>query len=373
MVLNFRDKIPSREECGCGLSHENTLDKVVIGNNVLEYLPSLLEDAGIKGCGAIFYDETTFRVAGERVLKLIKGRGFTVSEPTYREAENKSRMLKGASFVVAVGGGTVIDVAKYIAYVNNMPFISIPTTLSHDGIVSPIVSLFHESAYRKSILTRAPVLSLIDLEVISTSPRILILSGVGDILAKTVSLKDWQLGRDEVGEPYCYTSEKYVMNALKTVIDMLKMNVLDLVKLAEALTFSGISMMVAGSSRPASGSEHLYSHYLDRHSPRRAPHGIQCAQGTLLTALYHKLHNPNWWREEEYDWKNLKMYMLCVEMPLNLEKLGIPTRIAIEALVNAVEIRPERITILHKRRPTHKEALELLRETGLVEQADTTL
>lgn len=364
--INIGSTILSREECGCSLPHERTLREVVIGRGIVEDLPRFLEILDVEKPIAVFYDENTFKVAGKKIAKLVDGLGFMVNEPTFREAEEKTIMSKNVRTVIAVGGGTVIDVAKYAAYKHGASFLTVPTTLSHDGIVSPIVSLFSGSG-RKSIVTRAPIFSLIDLDIMSTSPGILFSSGFGDLFAKVVSIKDWQLGRDEAGEEYCYTAEKYAMEAVGIVFNCLKLGkVKDHEKLAEALIYSGISMMIAGSSRPASGSEHLFSHYIDMYSPRRAPHGIQCALGTLPTSLYHEKYNPNWWKNPDYGWRQLKKYMEKVGIPLSLNQLGIPVEIAMKALVFSPDIRREKLTILHKRRPTEEEALQLLKETELV-------
>jgi glycerol dehydrogenase-like iron-containing ADH family enzyme len=77
------------------------------------------------------------------------------------------------------------------------------------------------------------------------------------------------------------------------------------------------------------------------------------------------MHNPNWWENPDYSWRRLKKYMEGAEIPLNLRQLGVPIEIAVRALVYSPDIRRDRITILHKRRPTEEEALQLLRETEL--------
>lgn len=365
-IIDVKNIIPSREECGCSLPHEKTLHEVVIGRGLVDELPRHLDKLNVEKPIAVFYDKITYRVGGEKIVKLVDGLGFEVTEPTFREAEKKTLLTKGVQTVMAVGGGTVIDVAKYVAYKHMASFITVPSALSHDGIVSPIVSLFSEGS-RKSIVTKAPIFSLIDLDIISTAPRILFSSGFGDLLAKIVSIKDWQLGRDEAEEEYCNTAEKYTMRAVEIVLDCLKTGqARDYEKLAEALIYSGISMMLVGSSRPASGSEHLFSHYLDMYSPHRAPHGVQCALGTLPTSLYHEMHNPNWWKNPDYSWRKLKKYMERAEIPLDLRQLGIPVEIAVKALIYSPDIRREKITILHKRRPNEEEALQLLKETELV-------
>ena len=361
-TLRFGDGIPSAEECGCGLDHDRTLQAAVIA--------PLKKSLGLLSSNsyAVFYDEVTFRVAGRFVVDFVDGEGFLVRAPTFSEAEEKAEKVKGFETIIGVGGGSVIDVAKYAAYKTGKTFISIPTAPSHDGIASPTASLF-DKGRRISIKTRAPVLALIDLDIMMDAPRILRASGFGDIIAKIVSIKDWQLGRDEVGEPYCKTAESCTLRAVRLVVEALSKPLSRrerIESLVEALVYSGVAMMVAGSSRPASGSEHLFSHYLDMNLRHRAPHGIQCAIGALVMARYHEIHNPGWWRRPEYGWRNIRRLMIEAGIPVSLAENGIPLEIAARALVEAAEIRPNRYTILHKRRPSLEEAIQLFREVGLL-------
>jgi len=361
-ILKFGAEIPSADECGCGLEHDRTLEAAVLAP--LEEGVEMLREKGLRGPYAVFYDPITYRVAGEKVLRLLGGEGFLVGTPTFNEAEEKAAAVKAFRTIVGVGGGTVIDVA---AYKSGADFISMPTAPSHDGIASPTASLF-DSGRRVSVKTRAPILALIDLDIMARAPGRLKASGFGDIIAKIVSIKDWQLGRDEVGEPYCGTAEKYTLRAVELVVRALKETGDEFERvgmLAEALVYSGVAMMVAGSSRPASGSEHLFSHYLDMRLERRAPHGVQCAIGALAMALYHEKYNPKWWTVPQYRWRGVRELIERAGIPLSLEENEIPVELAAKALAEATEIRPNRYTILHKKRPSLEESLQLLREVGL--------
>ncbi|MCD6312994.1 MAG: iron-containing alcohol dehydrogenase, partial [Thaumarchaeota archaeon] len=124
-------------------------------------------------------------------------------------------------------------------------------------------------------------------------------------------------------------------------------------------------MMVVGTSRPASGSEHLISHYLDMNLKERLPHGIQCALGALPMAAYHELRNPNWWRDERYRLTALRGYFHEVGLPTSLRETRVPIEVMVNAIVEAWRIRPNRYTILHKFKPDRSEALKLLKISGL--------
>ena len=364
-ILRFGDRLPSSEECGCGLEHDRTLKEVIIGplENSLEYVL----ESGAEEPFAVFYDKVTYEVAGRFVQKILNGGGFFVEGPTYEEAEEKFKRVKGLfKTIVGVGGGTVIDVAKYAAFKSGANFISIPTSPSHDGIASPTASLF-SGGKRVSMKARAPIISLIDPSILSTAPRFLRASGFGDLIAKIVSLKDWQLGRDELGEPYCKTAESFVLKSLRLMTEALEtLDAFEKIEyLAEGLVYSGVAMMLVGSSRPASGSEHLISHYLDMNLKRRIPHGIQCALGALPMALYHEKYNDNWWKDE-YDWMRIKILMEKAGIPLTLKDAEIPENLMIQAMVEAWKIRPNRYTILHKRKLDPTEARKLLIDVQLI-------
>jgi len=364
-VLKFGKSLKSGEECGCGFKHDRTLDLVLLGP-ISEAL-GMLEDLRLKPPYAVFYDETTYRVAGRFVKEKLAAKGVLTSSPTFQEAERGLAEARGARTVIGVGGGTVIDLAKYAAYRLEADFISIPTAPSHDGMVSPVVSLFKEGR-RKSILARSPRLAIIDLRILGSAPRQLLISGYGDILAKIISIKDWQLGRDERGEQYCKTAESLVISSLEELIASLRKpspQEETFETLVKALINSGAAMMVVGTSRPASGSEHLISHYLDMNLKERLPHGIQCALGTLLMAAYHELRNPNWWKDERYRLNALRGYFREVGLPTSLREAGVPIGVMVDAVVEAWRIRPKRYTILHKFKPDRSEALKLLRISGL--------
>lgn len=363
--LEFRHTLKSREECGCGYPHDRSLEAVFIGS--LEEVVPRFNDLGLEAPYAIFYDEITYKVAGRRVEELLGAKGFLVTAPTFRNAEELAAKVRGVESIVGVGGGTVIDVAKYAAYKVGASFVSIPTAPSHDGIVSPIVSLFEEYG-RKSILMRSPRLAVIDLEVIKSAPRKLVISGYGDVLAKIVSIKDWQLGREDVGEAYCPTAERLVLESLEILTGSIARSEgpeESLTPLIRALINCGVAMMITGSSRPASGSEHLISHYLDMKLGRKYPHGVQCAIGTLLMAAYHEMRNPNWWTEERYRLKMIREYFRRVGLPLSLDDIGLPRSLIINAIIEAWRIRPDRYTILHKYRPRTEDAKLILKESGL--------
>lgn len=194
--------------------------------------------------------------------------------------------------VVGIGGGKALDFAKYAAYLLRLPYISVPTSMSNDGFCSPSASLT-VNGERKSVKSAIPYGVVVDLDVIGSSPEICLYSGVGDMFSKVSALWDWK-------QAFLKGFERY-----NDFASMLSYNSLDLLylrhssniktqqfqrSLVNSLLYSGIAMEIAGTSRPASGSEHLISHALDQISPRPHMHGLQVGVASYLCAMLQ--NNP---------------------------------------------------------------------------------
>ena len=195
--------------------------------------------------------------------------------------------LPPVNAILGIGGGRALDFAKYAAHLLQIPFISIPTAISNDGFSSPSSSLTVQGK-RKSVKAGSPFGVVIDLDVIRNSPDIFMYAGIGDTLSKITALKDWQLARNKGLARYVDFSAVLAYNSLdilflKHTFDIHSESFQR--SLASSLTMSGLAMEIAGSSRPASGSEHLISHALDAICEKPQMHGIQVGVATYLCAL----------------------------------------------------------------------------------------
>ena len=112
------------------------------------------------------------------------------------------RKVKDAKsdIIIGLGGGRSVDIAKLCAFNLKKPFVSIPTSASHDGIASPFVSVRGEKPH--SLVATAPLGVFVDLDIIKKAPKKLLASGCGDLMAKVTAVHDWGLGRDKIGEYY---------------------------------------------------------------------------------------------------------------------------------------------------------------------------
>jgi glycerol-1-phosphate dehydrogenase [NAD(P)+] len=264
--------------------------------------------------------------------------------------------------IIGLGGGKAIDTGKLIAYKLGVPFLSIPTTASNDGIASPIVSI-----RQPSFMTEAPIAIIADIDIIKKSPKRLLSAGMGDIVSNITAVLDWKLAHKEIGEKYSESSAIFSKTVAKELIDyVLNSNLEEYPKkLVKSLIASGITISIASSSRPASGSEHLFSHALDYLKKEydlkiNSLHGEQCGVGTIMMSYLHELENDRLKGLSE----KIKLSLKKVNAPTTAKELGVDEDLIIEALTIAHKIR-NRYTILRHGIGREK-AKEIAEKTGVI-------
>jgi glycerol-1-phosphate dehydrogenase [NAD(P)+] len=334
--------------------------KVLIGDGVIKKLGEFLsESAGDRKVVISSGSNVTSKVR-EEVDSAI-GREPIWVEVTAADMENVDRVMStatGCGCIVGVGGGKSVDVGKLAAFRMHLPFYSVPTSASHDGMSSPFASLRGlDRPY--SVMAKPPVGILADIDVISSAPRRLLASGCGDLVSKLTAVKDWQLANRVTGEYYGSYSASLALMSANVVLEhprqvgrFDKDSVRDLV---EALISTGVAAGIAGSSRPCSGSEHLFSHYLDLVAPDSGLHGEKCGIGTIMMAKLHGL-----------DWKKVRSALRSVGAPVEASQIGVDDSKVVESLVRASSIRPDRYTILSRRKLTSRSARALAEATGVI-------
>ncbi len=212
----------------------------------------------------------------------------TIAQASLEEAQRLFvSVTSRVDAIVGLGGGKALDTAKYIGFLKQKPYFAIPTSLSNDGFCSPQSSLTI-SGKRHSLPSGMPFGVVIDTEICRQAPHILWLSGVGDLVSKVTAVQDWKLAfhhrQTPVDDFAALLSDATVYQFLGRPEDDLE----GMRLLATALMLNGIAMSVCGSSRPASGSEHLISHALDSLSARPRLHGLQVGMATYLISHLHR-------------------------------------------------------------------------------------
>ena len=261
-----------------------------------------------------------------------------------------------SDLIVGIGGGRSVDTAKLISYNLGKQFVSLPTAASHDGMASPFVSV--KSNIPHSIVASAPMGVFVDIDVIRKAPVRLLASGCGDLIANIIAVKDWQLGHKKKKEYYGRYAANLAMMSAKIVIEnssKFAKKGLDARVIVEGLISAGVASCIAGSSRPCSGSEHLFSHALDKIAPGIGLHGEKCGIGSIMMA---KLHGQ--------DWKKIVKTLKDVGAPTTAKQIGLKPDVIIKALTIAQGLRPERYTILKEIKMTEKRARSLAKSTKVI-------
>lgn len=194
------------------------------------------------------------------------------------------------SAIVGLGGGKALDVAKYVSFLGRIPYFAVPTSLSNDGFCSPQSSLTMRGR-RRSLPAAIPYGVVIDLAVCLEAPRILAHSGVGDLVSKFTAVRDWKLAFHATGEVVNDFAALISDGSIHAFLNHPVFDVEGMRLLATSLLLNGVAMEICGSSRPASGSEHLISHALDALSARPRLHGLQVGVATYLCSLLQGEHS----------------------------------------------------------------------------------
>ena len=242
------------------------------------------------------------------------------------------------SLAVAVGGGRVIDTVKLAAARTRTDFLSVPTTVSNDGISSPVASMTCKDGRRRSYPAAMPAGIVVDVGVIGEAPVRTLRAGIGDLVSNLTAVLDWQLA-DRLGhEHFDAFSAMIAESAARPALDVCDLGSAETHELvAKGLLQSGLAMATAGTSRPCSGAEHLVSHALDAQLGEDARmHGEQVAIGCLLSAAAHA--SPML--------PGLQRLFGDLGLPTQPEDLGLSEAQLVEAIVAAPSMRPERHTIL---------------------------
>jgi glycerol-1-phosphate dehydrogenase [NAD(P)+] len=337
---------------------------VVVGHDMIGKVGITCRGLKLKGPALVVADETTMKVAGEDVIESLQHYNYqvysaTIDGATIQEVEDIVAKIEGyhVNIVLGVGGGRPIDVAKLASFKKEYPFISVPTAASHDGIVSNRASIT-VSGRKQSFDAHTPFALIADTAIIAQAPKKILAAGCGDLISNETSVKDWELSHkvnNEEISTYAITLSKMTAYVIEKYAEIIGAGGEEgSWHVIKALVASGVAMSIAGSSRPCSGAEHLFSHKLDAIAPKPALHGEQCAVGTIMMM---KLHGG--------DWEALKNSLKTIGTPTTAEELGIAPEFIIRSLMEAPTVRPDRYTILGKGL-NEKDALEVAQATGVI-------
>lgn len=198
--------------------------------------------------------------------------------------------IEDVKVIIGFGGGRVLDTAKYAAHISKAVYICMPSSLSNDSLASPFAVLETEGSARKTLACKIPTAIIVDTNMIINAPLNQTLSGIGDTLAKHTALFDWKLSAKRSGthiEDFAYALSRMSFDSVyhcdsKDIKSRVFIRIL-----SRALVMGGLAMEIAGSSRPCSGSEHLFAHAIEEHYPQiRITHGLAVAMGSIPACIF---------------------------------------------------------------------------------------
>ncbi|MDD4370499.1 MAG: sn-glycerol-1-phosphate dehydrogenase [Anaerostipes sp.] len=289
-------------DCSCGKHHTLDIKQIKMGKGVLPELPDMLK----KFQGKKVYmlsDNHTFQAAGERTLKIMQDAGFDVKSVMIDSGDDiliPDEKAVGRMFmelepetavIVSVGSGTLNDMAKYMSARTKIPYIIVCTAPSMDGYAADGAPLILQGK-KISFVATLPYGILGDTDIMKEAPMHMIHAGFGDVIGKLTALADWQLAKELKGEYMCDTCVTLVQRALEKVTshakEIAQRDEEAILYLIEALILTGVAMGLIGVSRPASGAEHMLSHFweMDFIARNKFPelHGIKVGIATPIIA-----------------------------------------------------------------------------------------
>ena len=292
-------------DCSCGRHHSFPVQGISIRKGALADLPLMaapFKDEKI----LIVFDSNTYRVAGEEAVRLLHENGFTkVKELLFEtgsdilipDERTLGRILQeqdlDCRLMIAVGSGVINDSVKFVTSRTGLPFIIVATAPSMDGYVSDGAPIFSHG-YKYSPLAHLTYGLIGDTDVLKTAPQDMIQAGFGDVVGKIAAIADWDLAVKANGDYRCETCVQLVEKALEKCFakaDGLPARDPEaLGALMEALTMTGVAMALVNISRPASGAEHMLSHFWEMDYINRGltpiHHGIQVGVATVVIARF---------------------------------------------------------------------------------------
>ena len=275
----------------------------IMEDGALAKVPSVFRDNFPGRAAIVIADCNTWRVAGNTVYEKLGNAGVPVSrflipdehfhaEWPYVEMVEAQVKSSGA-IAVAVGSGVINDLCKLSSHHLGQSYLCVPTAASVDGYSSFGASISYQGL-KQTFECPAPLAIVADATVIAEAPRHMTAAGYADLAAKIPCGAEWMIADLFGTEPIIPEAWHVLQDVLDKVLsnpEAVAAGDRDAVSdLFIGLTLSGIAMQIARSSRPASCTDHLFSHYLDmtghRYKGELQSHGFQVAIGTLTMCAF---------------------------------------------------------------------------------------
>lgn len=302
--MDLKKILHSLENCPCGRKHTFVTEVAEIGHGVKERAGKILADAGFPKKVLIVSDDNAMRAA-DGLLPVLEAAGFEMKKLVYKnmmyakieQVREVEALLGDVDGVIAVGTGSVDDICRVASFNQKKKFAIFATAPSMDGFASDSAPIIKNN-FKTSVYVEQPMAILADTEILAKAPTELKAAGFGDMVAKYIGIFDWRLSHMLTDEYYCPAVAEITMQGVNKI-----MALADKVtgedeeaagNIMEGLILSGLGMKLAGCSRPASGAEHVVSHYWECYKLARGIwpefHGKKVGVATvLINRIYHNI------------------------------------------------------------------------------------
>ena len=368
-------------DCACGKHHSCPIEKVYVEKNATARLKEVTSNYQKI---LLVADQNTYKANGEKVVSVLKDKeikkiifsGEKVVIPNEEAIERVLSLLDGIELIIAIGSGVMQDLCKYVSFKSGISYMVVATAPSMDGYASDGAAMIL-GGMKVTVKAGLPKAIIADTLVLKDAPMEMIKAGYGDVLGKYSALNDWKLSKVVNDEYFCQfiydiTYQK-ILNLRSTAKGLLRREEKSIKYLMEALVTVGIMMSFAGTSRPASGSEHHLSHFFEIvgiiNDEKYFAHGIDVVYSTVITAklreelLKYSFPKTNFKiKREEYISKMQEVYKSVGESVVALQdKVGNykkdRSRIYLE--------KEKEIKDILRECPTSKEIEEMLLEVEM--------
>ena len=379
--MDINTLVKGIDNCTCGKSHKCPMDYVIIGKDVLGSLTDICEKYQSI---LLVSDQNTYKVCGKEVAKILGDKittsiMFETGDAPLIPNEDAiaaihAKYVDGVDLILGVGSGVINDLCKIVSFERKLPYYIVATAPSMDGYASVGSALILKGM--KVTLNAAPPKAIIaDTKVLKDAPMDMIQAGYGDIIGKYSCLNDWKLSALINDEYFCqkvYDITYEMADKVKGLAEGVVKRDEDAVgALMEALVVVGIAMAYVGNSRPASGSEHHFSHYFEitgilTGKPYLA-HGIDVVYSAVLTAKIRELILASApvrreFNEEEWKREVERIYLSSADEVVALQK-----KLGWYWEDNSEKVLPkwDEIKALLAEAPTEAEMLQMVEAVGM--------
>lgn len=380
-MMDLRALADSVKNCPCGQRHEMGIRKLAIGSGLTERAGELLKEAGFSGRLLVVGDENTLKASFglERALSGFETKYEIYSDlrvATRTEAERIASLAEDADGLLSVGTGSLNDICRMAAAWKQKPLALFATAPSMDGFASYSAPIT-DGAFKTTLPAKQPEAILADTKILAAAPDVLKSAGFGDMVAQFLALCDWKISHLLIGEHYCERTAAVTAEALRRICRLAdRVTARDeetAGEILEALVLTGVAMGFTKSPRPASGAEHMLSHFWELKKLERGQlsdfHGRKVGVATLLiTRVYERLRGKELISacREEIDWTGLRA--ACGNFAGEVEALNRPA-ITEQVTPEALEQSWPAIRKILNELPSAAELEDLMRRAGCARTA----